>query len=175
MSNETPNRELIEIYKIYRSYEEHENDLLNHRTGWLVTVQSVLLATFGFSFQKHLEILQKVLAVPPSAEKADMQNALFQFKIFLAALAIIGVVTCWGSYRSIKAARDAQIALRDKYNVEHKAKVDVTLKLPPIAGGGSKSAEDAGSNFAYFLPGFFAILWVIVLFGILLGVRVQFS
>jgi hypothetical protein len=168
------NDELIIIYKIFRSYEEHENALINHRTSWLVTVQSVLLATFGFSFQKHLEIVQKIADMAPLA-RDTLSGSLYQFKIFLAALPVIGIVTCFGSYMSIRAARDAQSELRKQYNSEYRGAISDSLKLPPIAGGSSKSAEDHGSSFAYFLPVFFFLLWAIVLFGVLLAVRVQIA
>src|SRR5271155_2266738 len=38
---------LMRHYKIYRDYMKHEDDLLNHRTTWLLIFQGFLFATLG--------------------------------------------------------------------------------------------------------------------------------
>jgi hypothetical protein len=50
------NDEIHKVYQIHRAYIEHEDNLTNHRTTWLITIQSVVLATFEFCFQAPPEL-----------------------------------------------------------------------------------------------------------------------
>lgn len=46
-----------ELYVLYRDYIKHEDELINARSGWMINIQSFLIATFGFSYQKRFEII----------------------------------------------------------------------------------------------------------------------
>jgi hypothetical protein len=41
-----------ELFWIYRLYVQYEDDLINNRTTWLITIQAFLLATFGVFLPK---------------------------------------------------------------------------------------------------------------------------
>jgi hypothetical protein len=51
------NKKIEELYLNYRDYIKHENILINYRTTWLITIQSFLITTFGFSYQKKFEVI----------------------------------------------------------------------------------------------------------------------
>jgi hypothetical protein len=55
---------IIEIYELFRSYVKHEDTLIDHRTTWLIYIQSFLLATFGFSYQKKFEVYANACSGP---------------------------------------------------------------------------------------------------------------
>jgi hypothetical protein len=46
-----------ELYVLYRDYIKHEDELINARTSWMINIQSFLIATFGFSYQKKFEMV----------------------------------------------------------------------------------------------------------------------
>lgn len=50
----------IKIYELFRDYIKHEDDLINQRLTWLLTIHGFLYATCGFTLQKRIEIAQKV-------------------------------------------------------------------------------------------------------------------
>lgn len=155
----------LDIYKVFRSYEEHENELLNQRTSWLITVQSVLLATFGFSLQKWLEVTHKSAELDGKIQavaKAILDKQLVDFKDFLIALAAIGVTTGVVSFMSIRTAITAQESLRSLWEKAHAKRPEVTrMNLPELSGGGDKWASKYGGYFASALPVIFVGLWLV--------------
>jgi hypothetical protein len=46
-----------ELYVLYRDYIKHEDELINARISWMINIQSFLIATFGFSYQKKFEVV----------------------------------------------------------------------------------------------------------------------
>jgi hypothetical protein len=50
-----------ELYVLYRDYIKHEDNLINARISWMISIQSFLIATFGFSYQKKFEIINSFI------------------------------------------------------------------------------------------------------------------
>src|SRR5437763_1604980 len=44
-----------DLYRIFRSYIAHEDDLINQRQTWNLTIQGFLFAAYAFSLQKLVE------------------------------------------------------------------------------------------------------------------------
>lgn len=177
MSVSTPNdyKRLEEIYSLFRKYIEQENNLINNRMTWLMTVQSFLIATFGFSYQKEFEVLTEIHLSDKATEVlnlADISLLIHNYKYFLAILASIGIFTSLVATLSIMAAFMAIDNITEKWNedflqndnkleylFQEKPKVDF---LPGIAGGGNTHASIWGKWLALALPAFFFIFWTSV-------------
>src|ERR1017187_4457903 len=166
--------DMIELYKVYRSYEEHENHLINQRTTWLVDMQSGLVPTFGFSFQKYYEISERITE---NHDKELIEKAMTslgnRYQIFLLILCVIGAVSGVAAYRSIRAATDAQKALRSAWNKVER--VRPCPELPPLAGGGQTHAEYYGATFSHWLTIFFFLLWIAIALGVAFQYAIEFK
>ncbi len=159
------------IYKIYRGYIEHEDTLINHRTTWLITIQSFLWATFGFSYQKKYEMFVKI------RESAVCQNSFglapAEFNGFLFILAVVGFSTAFVSLISVSAAVSAIGELKKEWGTLAATWPDAVL-LPKITGGGSRWASKAGIVIALALPIFFCAAWALTAGIIYCGHKLSF-
>jgi hypothetical protein len=172
-----------DLYWIYRSYIQHEDDLINNRTTWLITIQSFLLATFGFSYQKWLEVFTRYvenktsnhlffsfLLDKPTADTERytlfMNMAFTNYGLFLLALCAIGFAVGGISFYSIKAAALAIEQLTDTW-ADIEKKIGPDCHFPKIIGGGSKEAAKHGLRFPTFLPRFFMALWAVTVIAVI--------
>lgn len=48
------------LYGNYRNYLQHEDNLINNRISWMLTIHGFLYATYGFTLQKKIEIYSKL-------------------------------------------------------------------------------------------------------------------
>jgi hypothetical protein len=153
-----------EIYSIFREYIQHEDNLINQRTIWLMSVQSFLIATFGFSYQKKFEIVSNALFKLKTFPPAFCTSLVF-YDIFLLSLVVIGVGTSWVAIKSVGAAVNSLNKMQEDWNDPHRADLkevmNYCLHLPNLTGGGHKKASEEGIKFARGLPVFFLILWVV--------------
>jgi len=175
--------EAKDLYWIYRSYIQHEDDLINNRTTWLITIQSFLLATFGFSYQKWLEVFTRYIEnktshhvfLPflfdkPASDAASyssfMNMAFTNYGLFLLALCVIGFAVGGISFYSIKAAALAIEQLNDTW-ADIERTIGKDYQFPKIIGGGSKEAAKHGLRFPTFLPRFFMALWAVTVIAVI--------
>jgi hypothetical protein len=139
------------LYTIYRNYIEHEDSLVNHRTTWLITIQSFLIATLGLTYQALLEPLSgKVEPITP-------RSLLF----FQAALATVGFFTSFVAYLSLRAAGRSIRSIRRNWERQPLAAA-CRLQLPALTGGGDSRAPRMGFSFPLLLPAFFMVFWVVM-------------
>lgn len=161
--------QIVDLYRLYRSQEEHENDLINHRTTWLVTIQSVLIATFGFSFQKFYEIAK-------SSNALVQESITLRYEVFLMVLCVIGLSSCIFAYLSVKAGSDAQIKVRKEWSLLRLKMPDVGL--PPLAGGGHDLNDPdrmKGNIFSRAIVFIFSILWILIILAVVLKISINMS
>lgn len=162
---------MFKMYKTYRDYEEHENHLLNHRTTWMVTINSVVIATFGFSIQKYLEVVEKVTERQDQKIADAMRDDLRNYAIYLATLAVIGLVFSVYSFFPLRSAVVAQRGLRTRWDALFGARA-AELGFPRLAGGGVNWAAQWGGYLAMGLPVALGILWAFI---IIIFIRVKFD
>lgn len=151
--------DLVDIYSLHRKYIEHEDDLIHQRITTLITIQSFLLATFGFTFQKKIEIVEKLYEQHqlPFSSLGLMAN---EFNWFLIILAIVGAGTSILALLSIRAASVTIDKLREHWlQVAHH---HPPAYLPGIIGGGDDKIVTGGSQLATRVPWFLLILWAII-------------
>ena len=158
----------LEIYKIYRDYVEHEDALIHHRTTSLITIQSFLIATFGFAYQKSYEIAEKLLSRDTSVKPATLGNITDEYNLFLLILAIVGLGTSIIAWRSIVAATKAIKGLKEKWNnLKFQNPVN---HLPGLTGGGDEKVTEAGLSLSIRAPQLFIALWVLIILLILVKI-----
>lgn len=165
--NNNQQEELNRVYEIYRSYVVHEDDLISQRTNWLITVQSFLIATFGFSYQKKFEVFSKFKECKniDNNEIALLIPMHSEYTYFLIMLAIVGVLICVACFWSIKQAHLALEGLELSYNTTYKNKI---THLPHIMGGGNQKVKKSSLGFALLAPGLFGFLWILTIVFLLL-------
>ena len=162
------------VFGLLRNYIEHENQLVDHRTSWLLTLNSFLFAAAALILSTDVS----VLLFPPLV-----------LKVYLLLLCIVGFGSAIIAYNGIMAAVDASKALKDTwvdkfeplskelglkeghrkvddYDFDEIRKTefrnDPTRPLPYIQGGGGRfSTAKNGRRFANALPVMIAATWAI--------------
>jgi hypothetical protein len=139
------------LYKTFRAYLEHEDDLINQRSTWHLLIQGFLFATFG--------------ALGEWTPQPD--RYLYDHRFFIVGIvAAMGLSIALSARRSISAADRSLTSLRDKWDdAKIAAKIPAALDdaFPPLAGGGSDHALQWGKLPALIIPVIIAIAWAILL------------
>jgi len=104
----------IKIYEVFRDYIKHEDNLINNRLTWILTIHGFLYATYGLTMQKKMEIAQKIASdlTTPAAPRsyndysqiAGLCHTLWLSDRFLICISIIGLVISICGSTSIIAA-----------------------------------------------------------------------
>lgn len=135
----------MKLYELYRTRIEHEDNLINHRTGWFITLQSFLFTSSALV----------------AARLGDIAYANF-----VSILAGVGVAIAITTFLSVFAAHRAIRGMIDFWN-EKKWHLDDknAALLPAIAGSGKGFlAITRGKVSSIFMPPVivFAWLWMFV-------------
>ena len=183
-------------FGIYREYVKHEDDLINNRLSWNVTIQGFLFAAYTFSLQKigdiRLGLLNKDID-PKRIGPLKVLHTLSDLHFLLAALAFTGIVVSMAVYLSIRAARLAISELENRWHELHDSyapkgtfewwpwyrnylkgretahKTHGPL-LPGLIGGGHPAAHWLGFYAPTYLPVLLVLVWVFLLVDALLDV-----
>jgi hypothetical protein len=139
------------VYDQFRKYLTHEDDLVNQRTTWAITIQSFSLAAVGWVF---------------SALTADMNARNYYRAIqavhliqFFCALGIgVSIISAGG----IAAAQTAIRRLEMNWGCVV-ARSPYKAYFPMLAGGGSRRALWMGHAMPLALPVFLVLLWILLL------------
>jgi hypothetical protein len=150
-------------YRLYRDYVTHEDALINNRTTWLINLESFIIATFGFSYQKKFEIVTK-----PAAELNALiaPKMITEYNWFLVTLAFAGLIIAVVSLVSIRAADLSIKSIEQKFEAKYRMHPSYD-ELPKLTGGGHASASMDGFRFSQLLPRFFAVAWTLVILKVL--------
>ncbi|MCY1400542.1 hypothetical protein D9M71_156350 [compost metagenome] len=142
------------LYEIYRDYIKHEDSLIHSRTSSLITIQSFVLATFGFCYQERYKM---ALKFAQSKTPINLGPIAIEYGGFLLALGLVGLATSYIALRSIRSAHTAIKNIEAQWN-----KIDSknpATYLPGITGGGKSSATRDGGRFSIYTPMFFIFFW----------------
>jgi hypothetical protein len=150
--------DVLVVFKIYRDYVEHEDELIYQRTHSLVTIQSFLLATFGLCYQKRFEIAAMLL----DKHKLPDISINNEYNGLMLALAFVGVATSLIAVFSVGAARRAIEGLHSEWNkILEKNPQEY---LPRLIGGGNPKAAKHGFHLSLYIPWFFLLFWVLTIY-----------
>jgi hypothetical protein len=165
----------IKTYEIFRDYIKHEDNLVNFRTTWNITVQSFLIATFGFTFQKMQEVIERYTASQRHEDIAKagtlLHESIVQFCLVMILLSAIGFVISVSTLTSVRAAKIAQRNISTdvwpKVLVELNKRNSIVKSFPLLLGGGSQKADETGHAPGVILPWLFMGFWLVVLFAVM--------
>ena len=100
-----------EMYKAHREYVVHEDDFVNQRTTWAITIESFVIAIFGLTYQKKMEGLLTFHGLDDkkttsAAIKINQFVELFDQRlnmiaVFGFAVAVISGIAVYAAQRSI--------------------------------------------------------------------------
>jgi hypothetical protein len=116
----------LDLYETFRSYIRHEDDLTNNRITWMLTIHGFLYASYGFTLQKKLEILDKInsFVIQKGMPFADyVINSKFWFgllevEFFLLMVAGVGMAISWHAHQSVVSARHALNSTRFLFELQ---------------------------------------------------------
>jgi hypothetical protein len=183
--NNAPLTDWIMVYNLFRDYVKHEDDLINNRLMWILSIHGFLYATYGFTIQKKLEVARQ-LAVDTKDltrehflcyfQKANLSISVAQIELFLACIVIVGFFISFVGLVSIAAARAAQYSVRDifhcqftnthrqRYGAEHTFKFGNNGKeiiVPSITGGGAPQTHKRGAISPIWIPSILMASWIV--------------
>lgn len=179
--------EHMAVYETFRNYVRHEDSLINNRMTWLLSIHGFLYATYGFTIQKRIEIVEKysIIISRTSNQEAAINTKIYgefsripllllEMEIFLIIISIVGILISWFALKSITAAKQATSNMQNIFNtnyyVEERESVghvfDVRslnkqkVTLPDIAGGGNPYAKKFGLSGSMTTPWILIFSWV---------------
>jgi hypothetical protein len=166
-----------EVFIIFRDYVKHEDMLINQRMTWMITIQSFLIATFGFSYQKKLEIISKIFTEPKSLEHrlSEFMLTIQMYNAFLVIICIVGIRMSRITFLITDAANHSIGGLEKKW--EATSKLYETDHLPKLTGGDGDyvKAKESGKKLSRFLTRFFIGFWVVIIIFMLIEAYCNFQ
>jgi hypothetical protein len=135
----------LKLYDIFRRYLEHEDNLINSRLTWSLTIHGFLFASYGILLGK---IADEFSGLPkPGAHALLGEHIIAALFALQALVAILGVLVGFSSRRAIIASHNA---IQNLVTIAHSqgrpleiaargATVPLgSILLPRIVGGGAK-------------------------------------
>jgi hypothetical protein len=141
----------LELYRVYRSYVEHEDELINQR------VQRLILSHGGLLSASALIVT-----------RLTTENRCF-FLGIIALIAVAGVVLGLLQRMAINAAFSAMDSLNGRWNTQREQDPYSSCKtlLPELVGGGADGAHEKANAAVKGLIYLVLIIWFLSLAGCL--------
>lgn len=166
-----PQKGLIsrEVYNIVRAYIEHEDQLVNYRMTWLLAINGLLFAAFGWVLSKQIDNMTKVAQC---IDTAPDKKAVHIYFLFVVILCLVGVFVSYIGQQALDAAHDATSAIKEicvkayasgELEIGYRKKHDVFRTnngeiLPMVTGGGVKTRRDGVIR--YGMSATFIAAWI---------------
>lgn len=150
-------KEDLRVYEMYRAYIVHEDDVVNQRTTWSITIQFFTIATLGFSYQKRMEIVSNFCI--NHIQTPFVHDFLTRFDRFMMILAVFGCAVSFISGLSAYAAQRAIKSIRASWKATSSKHTEYQI-FPALTGGGDRQAHILGHLWALVLPIFFVVFWI---------------
>jgi hypothetical protein len=149
------------LYKQYREYIVHEDNLINHRSTWIYMIQSFLVASYGFAIKLEGSDKLKPIFQRPD----DTAAAAEHHQWFLVMVALVGILVGVIGILSLFGPKGAIDELQQKWEQEiAKTYPDCCRELPGLTGGGKQRNTFLGRLAPYFLPVVLIGMWFGLLF-----------
>jgi hypothetical protein len=140
---------ILERYRTFRSYIEHEDRLTGDRINRTLFVHGFLLASYSLLIQARISGAKCLSETHdcPGAAGPYMQMILLLTSVMLPVIAAMGIFTTLSARQGVRAAREAVDAVRDKYPDFDIAYFGMTdIGLPALIGGGAKPQRGGGTR-----------------------------
>ncbi len=162
--NETESRlerRSARVFTQARQLVEHEDDLVDRRLKWLITISGFLFVAYGASFLPSSNLnTDKCAELFPEIEGDCRTAAVVVFARL--AMAILGVVNCLTGTKSIQAAHLAIAAISRKYKdflMVNKADLK-TEAIQVFRLIGDDGMRIPGASFSFSTPYMLAGVWI---------------
>jgi hypothetical protein len=136
--------DLAEHFQLFRDYVKHEDELINRRLTWLLTVQGFLFAAYGIANQIYAGSNSKngseTLAMRNFAER--LGSVFASVGLVVGALAFLGVL----------AAQFSVWSLEKQWKNIPKPNAAEAASLPGLTGAGNIMAKVLGAIAHNFIP-----------------------
>jgi hypothetical protein len=161
---------ILEYYGALRKYVEHEDELINSRLTWSLTIHGFLFTGFALLLSKAADVLIE-LSKPHGAPQTLLIASVFVLLSLQAVIAFVGAVLSHTANGAIKAAHNAiqhVSAIAQQSLLKPAApgrRVDnAMMLLPKILGGGSGKPEFIAAAQAYYtgVPFFLMVVWIVL-------------
>jgi hypothetical protein len=165
---------ILDYWKVYRDYVEHEDELINQRLQRLLIIQGFLFAAFGevitkfvdakasnFSFQFAGNWFDCLLGIPST----------WLMLTFCIVLAATGGFSAFKVMDALAAASHALDALEEAWAAL--ISCHTIYGFPGLRGGGAPKAHERGLGHVRFVAGWFLTIWAVV--GVVLLVTLVFQ
>src|SRR5262249_54976573 len=141
----------IALYGVYRGYLEHEDELINRRLSWNLTLQGFLFAAYGVT-------LQAITNQSPNRELIKHLSVLqYLFPLLAGTVSILSYVGIYAAQKAIDQLREDWVAVAKGLK-----SVGKELPLPYLTGGGHDTANRYGTR-AHWIPLVIVAAWVLIL------------
>ena len=185
--------ELKFVYETLRKYSQHEDELINNRLGWFLTLESILLAAHGYVLREvHYDVeMSRFVLVGVQITHAIKEigndnpvDLLYAMNWFLVIVAVGGLLIAFVVRKSVGDAHRALAGLRniwDQYCEIYKSDagplnfIQVVKKWdtkyrPPLLGlfpylqsGGFKTRVKEPYGASHMIPVIVMIVWVLLI------------
>lgn len=175
--DEPTQHELRLTFDKLQDYVKHEDNLINQRLTWNITIQAFAVTTYGFSIQKKIEVYGKIFegCKLPIAQQTLQECAaqpliaqLGKIDQFLIGLACSGILMNIVALLGIQAAHQAIGNLNSLWNAwdqqNNKGKTVSRSGLPGLTGGGIDVATQSGKRTSTNLPYLLIFMWLFAVF-----------
>jgi hypothetical protein len=149
---EAPKLDYLAIYNAYRDYLKHEDELINRRLSWNLTLQGFLFAVYGVTLQ--LVYNTTAYKLPPDTHFQRLPFVFPFLGITVAILSRIGVVA---AQRAIDSLRDRWKGIADELKTKGEE-----LPVPALTGGGDEIANKFGNKSA-LIPIVIILAWLLLM------------
>jgi len=121
---------VVKIFNLYRDYVKHEDELINRRMSWNLTLQGFLFAAYGVTVQ----VLSKAT-----------EHMIIAVLVLLYVIPALGAVVAFLGWRGVKAAQTAIEGLCKRWEwVAQRFDGELVALLPEMVGGGEPKATGLG-------------------------------
>lgn len=150
----------INFYLKCRNQSEHEDDLVNHRLTWLMTLQGLLFTAYGFSMSaESISLGAKALDPNPTeSAKQALQSFSSNLTSVRRGLVVLGILSSLaaliGVLAAFRAIKDNECDLNDYPSLSTKG----NKLFPKLIGG--KSSNIMGMVCGIIMPFLTAGGWI---------------
>lgn len=152
------------LFEAHRGYIVHEDELVNQRTTWSITIQAFAIAIFGLTFQKKIEVVTAFYGLsdkPIAITAQTAEKLLDQFDQFMVMVSAFGLAVAAISGVAVYAAQRSIQIVEGRWRAECSGN-HACRHFPPMTGGGSGASTALGHVFPLLLPVFLILFWSFV-------------
>ncbi len=138
------------LYDRYRGKIEHEDNLINQRIMWMITLHGLLFTAYGFSLSSEATALSYIKSAPDAyrvfqTNLIDLRTAMIWIGMGSSLTALLGVVAAF------RAIRD------DETHVKNLDKAGTAIIHNPI---GERSTNTLGMLCGLLVPVLGLLVWI---------------